>query len=30
MTDADPSVVAEVEAFCERRNADSQTVKATG
>jgi hypothetical protein len=30
MTDADPLVVAEIEAFCERRNADPQTVKASG
>jgi predicted DNA-binding helix-hairpin-helix protein len=30
MTDADPSVVAEIEAFCERRSADPETVKASG
>jgi hypothetical protein len=30
MTEPSRSVVAEVETFCERRNADPQTVKASG
>jgi hypothetical protein len=30
MSEPSRSVVAEVEAFCERRNADPETVKASG
>jgi hypothetical protein len=30
MSEPSPTVVAEVEAFCERRNTDPETVKASG